>query len=1528
MRKSSDGFAERFADRGLAGFRRRPKIDERGYDPSQPRDDAGRWSGGGDSMAPDRGDGSGAQGTSPSDAPVDSRGEPVSEETAASTVIMYHGTLEANVASIMKEGIVPTSPKRFAESSQGERATKVFVTGKKAAADWYAKTAALYGPDGSTHAVFEVHVPADAMAAAQQDTSSVDSWMLDEIPPEWIKEVHKDGGTMVVYCPLAFAGDATPPAKEFLPLTKSPTTKIARAMVKAAHQQQVERVQRQASRKFTKYFQKSVKAITTRLFADTWEPNPEKAKSQAARLIKGAYDKDAQGDLLVDSASQPVADAFVEGAAAEMRLNAAARRSKAFDPSQPRDESGRWAGSEGGSTSLQLHEDSAVEKTEAATIHKLLGTAGDAEALQKLSRIAGGGDGAKVFASYENGMIKVDIIHSDYRSVRTIDPVDKVINNEGMEVSESKRGSGIGASIFHSQVQAASADGYKAIYTTASGRSGQKANGYYTWARLGYDADIDGPGSFLSGTVKEYAKENGFRRVSDFMRTPEHREWWKENASTFGGKFDLSEGSQSRKVLDAYVQAKRGSGKSARDDAGGRGDPGSNLGRAGQVTAFDPDQPRNPDGTWGSGGGSSEGGSEDESGNLPKTDTPEFKAWFGNSKVVDADGKPLVVYRGTAAHGDTAQGTDFTDDPVAADEYAELAAIRQLVDENEELASIIGEISTEEGAEDLTDLGGADRIRDIADANGIELPEAESKGHVEPAYVKIENPLDMRDYGSSIGSVDELWDDMHARGLLDEAWGDLDEEAQYEVQEQYRDKALYKFLDSEGIAEKAKAKGYDGIAFTDQSLDGKRTHDTWRVHGANQIKSANNRGTFDPNDPDITKGIKVTTATQAAERAEEEIDFPTEMPEWLEEAALDFISRTFEEDYWLRIPETTRDDIEYTLEQGIEDGLSIREIAARIQEDHGGAYSKSRATMVARTEMTGAMNAGHTEGIRQAYEGTGVEPAKEWLSVMGTTTRDTHADADGQQRPVDEDFDIGGHAAAFPGDARLPAGERCNCQCTVLSAFVGEGLSDDEYDGRSLDTEEEKRLGREMFEKYDPHQPRNPDGTWGTGGMAPDRGDGSGAEGTSPSEEPKLLGEWKNAAHKTAAEIHGVTPPDSKVVTKKVYHITKRENAEKILEEGFKLSHVRPRWLNDYAVSLSVGQAKAERYFTATDQTFNEEKYAVLEVTIKGRYTDENLPVGSAYSPQDYTSKITKLGWDGQDLNGVYYVHNPKSITSIKHVKAKTAKKDLSDDEEGTRAFDPDQPRDEDGRFASGGGGGTATSDEPSQADISTPEFKAWFKDSKVVDASGDPKSTHEMGRVVKVYHGTGGDFTEFDEGKIGSNGLVVGKGFYFAEDKRIADFYARTRQDQSTEGRVVEAYLSIQNPYDFEGIAGKNEIAKIRELASSAPKFDGELFDLRVQRNSNADGMISKQKLWHAIDSSTDQNSTNDILREAGYDGIVHTSADEYGTPVHSALANVTLGPKSDYGTVWIAFKPTQIKSTENEGTFDPDDPDITKST
>jgi hypothetical protein len=62
------------------------------------------------------------------------------------------------------------------------------------------------------------------------------------------------------------------------------------------------------------------------------------------------------------------------------------------------------------------------------------------------------------------------------------------------------------------------------------------------------------------------------------------------------------------------------------------------------------------------------------------TETPAFKAWFGDSKVVDAEGKPLVVYHGTKADidafkpsrgGEYGSGIYLTPDAGAAWGYAE-----------------------------------------------------------------------------------------------------------------------------------------------------------------------------------------------------------------------------------------------------------------------------------------------------------------------------------------------------------------------------------------------------------------------------------------------------------------------------------------------------------------------------------------------------------------------------------------------------------------------------------------------------------------------------------------------------------------------------------------------------------------------------------------------------------------------------------------------------------------------------------------
>lgn len=63
-------------------------------------------------------------------------------------------------------------------------------------------------------------------------------------------------------------------------------------------------------------------------------------------------------------------------------------------------------------------------------------------------------------------------------------------------------------------------------------------------------------------------------------------------------------------------------------------------------------------------------------GGIP-TNTPEFRKWFGDSKVVDADGEPLVMYHGTSKDSDFSRfkvgsrGAWFTSDSESASEYAQ-----------------------------------------------------------------------------------------------------------------------------------------------------------------------------------------------------------------------------------------------------------------------------------------------------------------------------------------------------------------------------------------------------------------------------------------------------------------------------------------------------------------------------------------------------------------------------------------------------------------------------------------------------------------------------------------------------------------------------------------------------------------------------------------------------------------------------------------------------------------------------------------
>lgn len=139
-----------------------------------------------------------------------------------------------------------------------------------------------------------------------------------------------------------------------------------------------------------------------------------------------------------------------------------------------------------------------------------------------------------------------------------------IIRNEEFIISPSKEGKGIGTRVFANEVAEASKAGISSIRTNAARNS--DLNGYYTWPRLGYDGELPEStqtkvrDAVFTGKLPHSPTldRDGNIHVSDLMKTEKGRKWWKENGHGLNVEFDLSKGSQSRRVLRKYLQKRFG----------------------------------------------------------------------------------------------------------------------------------------------------------------------------------------------------------------------------------------------------------------------------------------------------------------------------------------------------------------------------------------------------------------------------------------------------------------------------------------------------------------------------------------------------------------------------------------------------------------------------------------------------------------------------------------------------------------------------------------------------------------------------------------------------------------------------------------------------------------------------------------------------------------------------------------------------------------------------------------------------------
>lgn len=188
----------------------------------------------------------------------------------------------------------------------------------------------------------------------------------------------------------------------------------------------------------------------------------------------------------------------------------------------------------------------------------------------------------------------------------------------------------------------------------------------------------------------------------------------------------------------------------------------------------------------------------------------------------------------------------------------------------------------------------------------------------------------------------------------------------------------------------------------------------------------------------IARPKKSTASDLLAELGIDLEDLATELPQELIDRIEATLADSFRREYWQRVNNTTASTIQDLLARGTSQGLSIRDMAKQLQE-FAPEYSKLRATAIARTESSRALNSGHVDGIRELERETGITFGKTWLSVLGNTTRPEHAALDGVTVAADAPFYLAGYACQFPSDADLPPEHAINCLCTVISGTLDEG---------------------------------------------------------------------------------------------------------------------------------------------------------------------------------------------------------------------------------------------------------------------------------------------------------------------------------------------------------------------------------------------------------------------------------------------------------------------------------------------------------
>lgn len=215
-----------------------------------------------------------------------------------------------------------------------------------------------------------------------------------------------------------------------------------------------------------------------------------------------------------------------------------------------------------------------------------------------------------------------------------------------------------------------------------------------------------------------------------------------------------------------------------------------------------------------------------------------------------------------------------------------------------------------------------------------------------------------------------------------------------------------------------------------------------------------------------------------------------------------------------------------------------------------------------------------------------------------------------------------------------------------------------------------------------------------------------------------------------------------------------------------------------------------------------------------------------------------------------------------------------------------------------------------------TPAQQTYFKDTVACGSDGNP---------IPLYHGSSTEFNSFDPSTLGKGNDSWGNGFYFTDQKSVAEGYMS--ESDSPTANVKEFYLNMTNPLYVDGkenmslnnvtftsaqaanilkqhpeayLQPDNEEGDMSFLGDYAPNYWDKTHHTEAELNQMID-QVSKEYFndasWVEIENIFGKDHGSAFLhavhKETGNDGVVVDFGED--------------------GKHYVAWFPTQMKLTSN---------------